>query len=65
MVEILQVLTPYLGQMRETVNETMGLLLVKTLIVRGGTPTLDMTRKQSFSTCGSNPTYAAMELISP
>ena len=32
--------------MRDTVNETMGSLLVKTLIVRGGTPMLDMTRKQ-------------------
>ena len=47
----LQVLMPCLGQMRETINETMGSLLVKTIKVRGGTPTLDMTRKHvSFST---------------
>ena len=41
----LQDLTPCLGQMRGTVNETMGSLLVKTIKVRGGIPTLDMTRK--------------------
>lgn len=40
----LQVLMPCLGQMRETVNETMGSLLVETLIVRSGIPMLDMTR---------------------
>ena len=40
----LQDLTPCLGQMRGTVNETMGSLLVETLIVRSGIPMLDMTR---------------------
>ena len=56
----LQVLMPCLGQMRETINETMGSLLVKAIKVRGGIPTLDMTRKQCFVFYdGSNPSNIA------
>ena len=51
---------PCLGQMRETVNETMGSLLVKAIKVHGGIPTLDMTRKQYFVFYdGSNPSNIA------
>ena len=57
----LQVLMPCLGQMRETINETMGSLLVKTIKVHGGIPTLDMTRKQCFVFYdGSNPSNIAI-----
>ncbi len=56
----LQVLTPHLGQMRDTVKETRGSLLAETLKVSGGIPTLDMTRNVFVSTLGSNPTDVAM-----